>query len=137
MCNLSLLSGSVPDAMKIAKITPIHKAKETNNLNNFRPISILSVFSKILEKIVYDQLSYFVNENNLINENQFGFRSGRSTEIALNKFVYDILSGFADGELTVALFLDLSKAFDTVDYEVLLTKLEYMGVRGGAVAVVR
>ena len=130
LCNLSLLTGSVPDKIKIAKITPIHKAKETNNLNNFRPISILPVFSKILEKIVFNQLIYFINENNLINENQYGFRSGRSTETALSKFIHDILSGFEDGELTVALFLDLSKAFDTVDHNVLLTKLEYIGVRG-------
>ena len=77
MCYLSLLTESVPDNIEIAKINPIHKAKETNNSNNFRPISIFPVFSKILEKIVYNQLIYFINENKWIDENQFGYRSCR------------------------------------------------------------
>ena len=111
ICNISLKSGVMPDPLKISRITPIHKSNKRNEINNYRPISILSVISKIIEKIVCNQLTHFFNSCSIFNNYQYGFRVGRSTESALNSFIGDILSGFDQGKATVAAFLDLSKAF--------------------------
>ena len=119
-----------PNELKIAKVTPIYKSGVFSEICNYRPISVLPAFSKIFEKLVYIQLFNYLNENSLLNEKQFGFRPGRSTELALVHFTGDILSCFDEGMHAAALFLDLSKAFDSIDHAILIQKLTYYGILG-------
>jgi hypothetical protein len=130
--SLSLSSGSVPSQLKIAKIVPIFKSGEKTNMDNYRPISLHSCFSKILEKVVANRLTSFLNLNNLITENQFGFRKNHSTVHPMMKFTNFISSALDKKEHAIALFCDLRKAFDTVDHAILLKKLKKLGIRGSA-----
>ena len=129
LCNASFRSGIFPDILEIAKVLPYYKSGDKELFSNYRPISVLPAFSKILEKIVCDSLRQFCISNSIITEAQFGFMEGKSTEDATLNFVGDIVKSFDEGQYTVGIFLDLSKAFDTVDHEVLLVKLDHYGVR--------
>lgn len=128
--NLSLVSGCFPDRWKLAQVTPIYKNGRKDDPNNYRPISLLSVFSKILEKIVNSRLTAFLDKHKVLSDNQFGFRKGKSTEDAAI-YLSNKISSFIDGgEKCVGVFLDLCKAFDTVSKDILLRKLDASGVRG-------
>ena len=130
ICNKSFIEGCFPDSMKISRIVPIFKAGDKNTLNNYRPISILPQFSKVLEKLFENRLLNFVEKNNVLDENQYGFRRNRSTTIALFDLSLKV-STFLDNKLSaLGIFVDLRKAFDTIDHGILLKKVEYMGVRG-------
>lgn len=132
ICNRCIQTGTFPDALKKAIILPIYKSGNKDCVNNYRPISILPSISKIIEKILNKQLKGFLNKHRIIAKNQYGFKAGVSTEDAvldLTQFVARELDG---GSKCMGIFLDLSKAFDTVSVPKLLTRMERLGVRGTA-----
>ena len=126
----SFVEGSVPKQLKLAKVIPVFKNGKKDAMDNYRPISLLSCYSKIIEKIVCSRLTCFLDVNNLISSSQFGFRKKHSTLHPLIHFQNFVSSALDKGEHAVAIFCDLRKAFDTVDHRILLTKLRKMGVRG-------
>ena len=127
--NLSLLKGIFPDKLKIAKIIPIFKAEDPNFFVNYRPISLLSNFSKFFEKVMYNRLVEFAEKHDILYRCQFGFRKNHSTSHALIHLVNKIASAIDQHETTVGVFLDLSKAFDTLDHQILFARLELYGIR--------
>mgnify|MGYP001553100430 CR=1 FL=1 len=135
--NLCFEQSVVPDELKIARVTPIPKSGDLSLVQNYRPISILPVLSKIFEKILYNRVYSFLQENNILSENQFGFRKGYSTEMALSSFVEKITTSLDKGQHTIGVFLDLKKAFDTVNFNILLDKLFHIGIRGNSHALLK
>ena len=128
--NISLLTGVFPSDMKIAKVIPIYKKDDSTLLSNYRPVSILSSFSKILERLVYNRLSSFLILHTLLNPSQYGFRKFHSTDLALLELVDKVSNALAKKEHIISVFMDLSKAFDTLDHAILISKLEHYGIRG-------
>jgi len=128
--NLSLNSGVFPDVLKLAVVVPIFKKGDVCNLNNYRPISLLSSFSKLFEKLVKRRLLSYLQKIKFLHDHQFGFTVGKSTEEALLHFLSNIYSALNNSQIPIALFLDIAKAFDTVDHNILLMKLWNIGVRG-------
>ena len=127
--NSSLSSGVFPDKLKISKIIPIHKSDDASLVQNYRPISILPALSKIFERAVYNRIVFqFLTDNNILFHHQFGFRPGHSTSHALINLVNKIATAVDSNKYLARVFLDLSKAFDTLDHDILLTKLEAYGI---------
>lgn len=124
ICNHSIKSNVFPNQWKIARVTPLHKKNSVHEPANYRPISILPVLSKILEKHVSNALYEFVTSNDLLSPRQSGFRKKHSCETALNLMTDEWYNSLNDGEYTGILFVDLCKAFDLVDHDILLKKLE-------------
>ena len=122
--------GTFPDRWKIARMTPIYKSGAKDDTNNYRPISILSVLSKLYEKIAYDQLIDFLQSKKKLTPNQFAFRRLHSTITSLIGVSDHWYSNIDNKKANFALFLDLKKAFDTVDHEILISKLEMYGIKG-------
>ena len=132
--NQSFLDGEVPKQLKIAKVIPIHKKMKQCDPGNYRPISLLSIFDKILERLVCKRLYSFLNKYNILYDYQFGFREKHSTILALIEIMDSIRENLDKGNSIIGIYLDLSKAFDTVNHKILLHKLEYYGIRGNALA---
>ena len=126
------MSGIVPDQMKVAKIIPLHKKDDNCIFDNYRPISLLPTFSKILEKVVHRQLYDYIKANDLLSKSQYGFREKYSTELAAIEMIDHIKHEIDNKHTPICLFLDLSKAFDTINFDILLMKLRHMGVNNTA-----
>ena len=118
--NLTFLSGTIPDPLKVALVTPIFKENEKNKFQNYRPISVITCFSKILEKLMYRRLIKFIENNKILTKHQYGFRDNRSTELAIIELTDRITKAIDKGEYTLGIFLDLSKAFDTINHKILI-----------------
>ena len=130
--NQSLIEGVFPDRLKIARVVPIFKSGDNKLVSNYRPISILPTFTKISEKIMYARLEKYLTQNSILHKNQFGFRPKLSTGLALLELLDKLSSSIDMSETTVGVFIDLAKAFDTVNHQILLNKLQHYGIRGVA-----
>ena len=128
--NLSLFSGKFPDCWKIARVAPIFKSGQRDDRSNYRPISVLPLISRLFEKLLYDQFYDYLNTNKLIYRHQSGFRSLHSVVTCLMKNTNDWYLNIDKGEYTGLIFIDLKKAFDTVDHNILLQKLAKYSVNG-------
>ena len=129
ICNNSISSSCFPDKWKEAKVSPLHKSGPLEEVNNYRPISVLPVLSKVLERHVSDSLTVYLNENSLLHKTQSGFRSHHSCETALNFMTDSWLNALDKGEMIGVVLVDFKKAFDLVDHDILLTKLELYGIK--------
>ena len=128
--NSSFEQGIFPSQLKLAKVVPIHKSGPKNDVTNYRPISLLSAFSKIFEKLIHSRVYNFLQQNNSLHDLQFGFRAGRSCEQALLVAQNEILESLSRKQISMLLLIDFSKAFDMVNHDILLDKLKHYGIRG-------
>ena len=132
--NKSFTEGKVPNLLKIAKVSPVFKSGDKSIISNYRPISILPSFSKIFEKLVYNRLINYLNKYCVLSNNQYGFRSNYSTSLAILEMVDKISEAIDNKYYSLGIFIDLSKAFDTINHDIMLGKLEYYGIRGQALS---
>ena len=126
--NQSLITGIYPPKLKIAKVIPIYKKENKLLMDSYRPISLLSSMSKLFEKVVYNQLFTYFQKNRLLYNGQYGFGMNHSTELAAIELVDRILKDIDNKKIPLAIYMDLSKAFDTLDHNILIKKLQYYGV---------
>lgn len=128
LINSSLVSGIFPDSLKMSKVVPIFKKGEKCEINNYRPISVLPSLSKIYERVMYNQLVEHLQNNQLFDDEQHGFRKGKSVKTALMEFSETIVDTIDKGDKAIGIFMDLSKAFDSISHETLLNKLKLLGL---------
>ena len=130
--NKSLQEGEFPNALKIAKVTPIYKKGSKDVPGNYRPISVLPVLGKIFEKIVNKRLMEFLEVNNVLQQHQYGFRKKYSTKLSVVNLCNAILKSVDEGKITLGVFIDFQKAFDTINHDILIRKLSHYGICGTA-----
>ena len=130
LCNKAMSSGIFPTWLKFSQVVPIFKKGDKDKLTNYRPISLLTSFSKIFEKVIYKRLDNHMISNNILAKEQYGFRSNTSTEKAIYQLTNNILKALDNKYLVGGIFCDLTKAFDCVDHGILLGNLEYYGIKG-------
>lgn len=128
--NRSVVSGVFPENFKISIIIPLFKSGDRSSVSNYRPISLLPIFSKIFEKIIHRRLTDFLDSIGFFADSQYGFRKKRSTDLALFEHLKYIVSSLEEKDKVAAIYCDVSKAFDTIDHTILLNKLENCGIRG-------
>ena len=127
MFNCSLIMGIFPDRWKRATVVPLQKGGDKSNVSNLRPVSLLPLPGKLLERLVHNKVSEYLNENRLLNDGQNGFQKGRSTTGTVAEFTDDVLNGINNKKYTLAAFVDLRKAFDTVSHNILGKKIGKFG----------
>ena len=132
--NESFKSGVFPDKLKLAKVIPLFKKACPLTASNYRPIYLLSVFSKITEKVMYECLYKLLTKHEILYALQFGFRASHSIKHALVSLTEYIKNSLDNKKFGCGIFIDLQKAFDTVNHHILLTKLEHYGIRGISLA---
>ena len=132
--NQSLQTGEFPNDMKLAEVVPLYKSKEHYFESNYRPISLLTTISKILEKVVYKRVYKFLTESSQLYDNQYGFRSNHSCEHAISQTVGNLLKNLENKKNSICVLLDLSKAFDTIEHLIMLEKLDLYGICGTALS---
>ena len=131
ICNLSIKLSTVPDECKMAELKPLYKKGKKTDPKNYRPISLLPVISKILEKVINDQTMDFVSKKNILNKFQSGFRKFHSADSCLSYLQDKLSEGFDSGLLTGMILIDLQKAFDIIDHNILIEKMKCMGFSNG------
>ena len=130
LISLSFSSGVFPEELKISKVIPTHKGGSSEDVNNYRPISLLSIFDKIIEKLMHKRLYEFIQHHNILTSTQFGFRKNLSTSLAIIEITERIRKSMENKKVGCGLFVDLSKAFDTINHKILISKMEHYGIRG-------
>ena len=134
ICNLSLTEGVFPHQLKIANVIPIYKSDDPMLFNHYRPVSLFCILSKDFEKIIYDRLLNFLERYKILYDKQYGFRKKHSTYMVLITLMDKLRNAIENGEYVIGIFLDFSKAFDTVNHDILREKLEHYGIRGCALS---
>jgi hypothetical protein len=135
--NQSLNLGIFPTKLKIAKVTPVHKKGDSHTFSNYRPISILPSVSKIFERVMHNQIHDYFSQLHIYYNSQYGFRPQHSTELAALELIDRLITKLGQNETPINIYLDLSKAFDTLDHEILLHKLSYYGIRNTSLNLFR
>lgn len=134
--NKCMENGTYPDILKTARIVPLYKGGSKTEVTNYRPISLLSTIGKVLEKLLFSRINKFVRTQKILYDNQYGFRQRCSTTIAATEMIQGIQRSLDSGKITCAVFLDVSKAFDTVKHDVLISKLSHYGIRGNTLNII-
>ena len=135
--NQSIMTGIYPDKLKVAKVVPIFRKEDNLQLKNYRPISVLPVLSKIFENVMLTQLVEYFTTNNLLSSQQYGFRSNRSTDLAALELMDRNIKNMNDNLWLVNIYLDFSKAFDSLNHIILLSKLKFYGIQQDALCLLK
>ena len=135
--NTAIDSGKYPEKLKLGKVIPIYKKGDKYDPTNYRPINLLSTINKIIEKVLYKRLYDYFEKNNIIYKYQFGFRHSYSTTMALIEITDQIREQLENKNITIGIYIDLTKAFDLVNHKILISKLQTYGIRGPAIELIK